>query len=79
MKQLRPEREALRNARGEVHEALRAEPFDASRLDQALATLRTNTDGVQTSMHSLLVEVAPRLSPEQRRRLAMVNQRRGRP
>jgi uncharacterized membrane protein len=63
-------RRAIHHAGSEVVSALTAEPFDAPRLERALAELRRVTVGGQEAAHRALVEVATRSSPEERRRLA---------
>lgn len=63
-------RRAIHHAGSEVVSALTAEPFDAPRLERALAELRQVTVGGQEAAHRALVELATRSSPEERRRLA---------
>jgi uncharacterized membrane protein len=59
----------LREARSKVSAAFSAEPFDAKALQTAFAELRTQTAESQRILHESLVEVAPTLSAEQRRKL----------
>ncbi len=73
MEGARPHRRALREARGEVRDALEAEPFDPQRLESALADLRERSQNVQKAMHEGLSAVAKDLDPQQRRRLANEN------
>jgi uncharacterized membrane protein len=67
---LRPRRRALRGTRREVEQALRAEPFDREKLSQALSQLRRETDGIQASVHELMLRKADGMSGEERRHLA---------
>jgi uncharacterized membrane protein len=60
----------LADARAQVRAALQAEPFDAARLDAALAVLEARTGGMQRDMHSALSKVARVLDPAQRARMA---------
>ena len=68
--ELRKARGELKRSRREVRDALLAEPFDAPRLELALARLRAQTDGTQAHMHEALVELASSLPLEQRKHLA---------
>jgi uncharacterized membrane protein len=68
--ELRKARGELKRSRREVRDALLAEPFDAPRLERALAGLRAHTDGTQAHMHEALVELASSLPLEQRKHLA---------
>jgi uncharacterized membrane protein len=68
--ELRPRRKALRGTRREVEQALRAEPFDREKLSQALSRLRRETDGIQASVHELMLRKADGMNDEERRRLA---------
>jgi uncharacterized membrane protein len=67
---LRAQRDSMMAVRGKVTDALQAEPFDAARFAAALAELRTQTTQMQTQMHTAFVEVATKLSLEQRKRVA---------
>lgn len=49
---------------------MRAEPFDAERLRQALAVLRKETDGIQASVHEYMLRRAGAMSADERRHLA---------
>jgi uncharacterized membrane protein len=68
--ELRPRRRALRGTRREVEQALRAEPFDREKLNQALSQLRRETDGIQAAVHELMLRKADAMNDEERRRLA---------
>lgn len=68
--ELRPRRKALRALREEAEQLLRAESFDSQKLRTTLESLRRETDGIQTSVHELLMRRAETLGAEQRRRLA---------
>lgn len=68
--ELRPRRKALRGTRRAVEQALRAEPFDREKLSQALSQLRRETDGIQASVHELMLRKADGMNDEERRRLA---------
>ena len=61
---------ALRALREDAEQLLRAESFDSGQLRTTLEALRRETDGIQTSVHELLIRRADTLDPEQRRRLA---------
>lgn len=68
--ELRAQHQALRTARQHVGEALEAEPFDAERVEQALATLRETASHSQELLHQRLVERAAKMPPAERRKLA---------
>ena len=67
---LRSQRDAIGATREHVADALQAEPFDAQKFAEALTELRTQTGQLQTQMHGTFVEVAKRLSKEQRAKVA---------
>lgn len=74
---LGPEREALREAaraaqaaRMEVAATLRAQPFEPTRLDAALAEQRAREQAVAERVHAGLRRLAEQLEPEERQRLA---------
>ena len=67
---LHSEHGELRRARRAVRDALLNEPFDAAKLEGALAALRARTDSSQARMHEALVELAGTLPREQRKLLA---------
>jgi uncharacterized membrane protein len=68
--ELRPRRRELRGSRHAVEEALRAEPFDREKLNQALGALRRQTDEIQASVHQYMLQRAEGMNPDERRRLA---------
>ena len=67
---LRPTLRQIRPARHKVIEALKASPFDARKLEQALAHLRQVLGTTQAESHASLVEIASKLSATERRQLA---------
>jgi uncharacterized membrane protein len=69
---------ALRAARRKVGDALTAEPFDRAALEAALAESRRGYADLYKITHLAVAAAAERLSPEGRRQLAEVGQRRGR-
>jgi Spy/CpxP family protein refolding chaperone len=71
---VREQRQATRAARAAVRDALLAEPFDRAALERAFAGLREQRAQAQAAAHATVVELAEKLGPEQRRKLA----RRGR-
>lgn len=62
--------EGLRAARGELREAIGAEPFDPARLTAAFAELRTTQGALQQNLHGIAVEVVTQMTPDERKRLA---------
>jgi uncharacterized membrane protein len=64
------QRERLRTSQRAVAGALTAQPYQPEDLRRALEQLRATSAQVQASMHDALLEVAPKLSAEQRERLA---------
>lgn len=80
-----PHREGLREhyaqvraARAEVGEALRAEPFDASRLAEAFSALREAEATASGASHAALTAVATELDASGRERMAeRIENRRG--
>lgn len=68
--EVRPRFETLRNARGELRDAIGAEPFDPKRLEAAFAALRNAQGTLQVELHAVAVEVVGKMSAEERRRLA---------
>ena len=70
--ELRPRRKGLRGARRDAEAAMRAEPFDPERLRQALGVLRTETDGIQASVHEYMLRRASAMSAAERQHLADV-------
>ncbi len=67
---LRAQRDAVVAARAHVTDALEAEPFDTQRFSGALAELRTQSAQMQAQMHSAFVQVAQKLTLEQRKHVA---------
>lgn len=70
---------AIRRAQRGVQESLRSEPFSAPELARALEELRRALNDGQVLRHAALVQVAERLAPEERRRLAKDLAAHGRP
>jgi uncharacterized membrane protein len=60
---------ALRDAREEARKAFGAEPFNETGLEAAFAQQRQRRQAVHEAIHGVLVEAAPRLSAEGRRKL----------
>jgi uncharacterized membrane protein len=60
----------LGRARDRVRVALEAEPYDAAAVTRAFGDTRELTTQMQTDMHSALTDVAGKLTPEQRKRMA---------
>ena len=58
-----------------ITEALTAEPFDAAKLRDSLATQRSLQSEIQTHIHETLLGVIEKLTPEQREQLAKSVQR----
>lgn len=69
--------ERLRTAANDATAALEAEPFDPKKLDDALAELRSVHAAFQQESHGEFVQLAERLTPEQRKALAVAHQRFG--
>ena len=67
---VRPRFETLRAARGELRDAISAEPFDPKRLETAFATLRTAQSTLQVELHAVAVEVVGKMTAEERKRIA---------
>lgn len=70
---LRPLRQAVRAARDETIAALNANPFDAQRLDTALAALATAETQIRTTATAALVKAVSQMTPAER--LAFTNWR----
>lgn len=66
----------IHQARGEVREALRAEPFERGALDAAFERLREAESGAATEAHALLADLASEASPADRVRLAQLMEHR---
>ncbi len=69
---------AVRTARREVGNALRAETFDAAALDRALAEVRLRGAAVQEIVHRTMAAAAARLPAEERAKLGRRGGRRRR-
>ncbi len=63
-------RNAVRQARRRVSEALRADPFQPARLEQSLAELRDETTKTQEMLHGALVQTAREGTAATRRELS---------
>ncbi len=63
---------AQSQARDGVREALRAEPFERSQLEDAFARLRDAEGHTAEEAHALLVDLASRATPEERERLSRI-------
>lgn len=70
IKDFRPKRNQLREARHRIARALAADPFDPKLLSAELGNLRKVTQDSQRAIHNALVELAISLSPEERRLLS---------
>ena len=66
----RATRDQITALRARVRDQMTADPFDPSAMAATMAELRAATATLQTITHTVLLESAPRLSPESRRRLA---------
>ncbi|HWP06520.1 MAG TPA: periplasmic heavy metal sensor [Polyangiaceae bacterium] len=76
--ELRPRREAMAKARGDVHEALVHEPFDPAALERSLTTFGTETVTTQDLLHKRIVELSKK-DAETRAKLARGFEPRGAP
>jgi Spy/CpxP family protein refolding chaperone len=74
---VRAQRQATRAARRAVHDALQAEPFDRAALERAFAELREQRAKAQAAAHATVVELAEKLGPEERSKLARRGRRDG--
>jgi uncharacterized membrane protein len=61
---------ALSQSHERVRAALEAEPYDRERAAQAFRDTRELTTQMQTDMHDTLIDVAGKLGPAQRKRMA---------
>jgi len=68
--ELRAQHRLLLDARRDVGQALRAEPYDAKALDSALTSLRATTAKSQDLLHARLLDQAGKLTAKQRAELA---------
>jgi uncharacterized membrane protein len=60
----------LGGARRELAEALRAEPFDPVAMQRAFGRIRESESGTATAMHAFMLDLAIRVSPSGRQRIA---------
>jgi uncharacterized membrane protein len=72
---LRAQKDALDNAQRAVRNAMYAEPFDQSALDQALADERAARQNLHGALNTTRRNMAASLSPEGRRALAKMEDR----
>jgi len=63
-------RAAIRQARQKVAELLKADPIDQARINQALSDLMQQTQAMQQFGNGVMIEIARKLPPEQRREMA---------
>jgi len=63
-------RDAVQQARMKVAEVLKADTIDQAQLNQALSELLQQSQAMQKLGHQVMVEVAQKLTPEQRREMA---------
>lgn len=74
--QLREHFRPLGRARRELSTVLRQEPFDMAALEQAFAKVRVSETETAEAMHRFMLELAPKLSPEGRQRIAALLEKR---
>ena len=60
----------LGHARRELAQALRAEPFDPAAMQSAFERMRDSESGTAAAMHAFMLELATRVSPAGRQRIA---------
>ena len=60
----------LEKAHDEVRRVLRAEPLDQQALQTAFAAVRLRRQALHGAVHEVVIEAAPQLSPQGRRKLA---------
>jgi Spy/CpxP family protein refolding chaperone len=63
-------RDAVQQARMKVADVLKADPIDQAQLNQALSELLQQSQAMQQLGHQVMVEVAQKLPPEQREKMA---------
>lgn len=68
--QVRPELQALRQARRDLRDVLAGEPLDRAAVAEAQARIRAATGALQAALHQTLAEVAAAMPAEDRRLLA---------
>lgn len=66
----RAARDKVIAARGRARELMAADPLDQAALSTALAEMRAASTALQNVTHSVMLETAPRLGAESRRKLA---------
>ncbi len=76
--QLREHFRPLGLARREMSAVLRQEPFDPAALEQAFAKVRIGETETAEAMHRFMLDLAPKLSPEGRQRIAALLEKRHR-
>jgi|CXWL01.1.fsa_nt_gi uncharacterized membrane protein len=74
--ELRAHFRPLGEARREMAGVLRSEPFDPAALDQAFALVREREAETANAMHQFMLDLAPKLSPAGRQRVATLLERR---
>ena len=77
-RQIRASLREMRRAQRAMHEALAAEPFDSAALAASLGQFRDHFATSQARSHAAFVEIAARLTPEERRGFVHTQQRRER-
>lgn len=60
----------LGHARRALAEALRAEPFDPAAMQRAFEQMRSSESGTANAMHAFMLELATKVSPAGRQRIA---------
>ena len=63
-------RQAVQQARQKVADVLKADPIDQAQLNQALSELLQQSQAMQQFGHQVMIEVAQKLTPQQRREMA---------
>ena len=66
----RPLRDAMREARHAIHQALVAQPFDSATYASALREERQNASALRSRHHAFMVDLAGAMTDEQREKLA---------
>ena len=62
--------DAARDAREDAYRAFKQETFDAAAFDAAMTKVRTADDAVARATQTIIAEIAAKLSPDERARLA---------
>lgn len=73
--ELREEFGALRDARGDIADALATEPFDREALEAAFARVEERQDIIQATIRKSFIDAAARLPEEERVKLAKGGER----